>query len=86
MKRLLAASAVPSEAEANSTSVDDWRLERLLNRLPKTCSINGSLRAAAIRPLAQNSNGSTANSWRHALVSADCGVVDATNRLGAARR
>jgi hypothetical protein len=35
MKRLLAASAVPKEAEANSTSVDDWRLERLLNRLPK---------------------------------------------------
>jgi hypothetical protein len=35
MKRLLAASAAPNEAEANSTSVDDWRLERLLNRLPK---------------------------------------------------
>ena len=35
MKRLFAASAVPNEVEANSTSVDDWRLERLLNRLPK---------------------------------------------------
>ena len=33
MKR--AASAVPNEVEANSTNVDDWRLERLLNRLPK---------------------------------------------------
>jgi hypothetical protein len=35
MKRLLAASAAPNEAEANATGVDDWRLERLLNRLPK---------------------------------------------------
>jgi len=35
MKRLFAASAVPNEAEANATSFDDWRLERLLNRLPK---------------------------------------------------
>jgi hypothetical protein len=35
MKRFLAASAVPNEAEANATSVDDWRLERLLSRLPK---------------------------------------------------
>jgi hypothetical protein len=35
MKRLFAASAVPNEVEANATSVDDWRLERLLNRLPK---------------------------------------------------
>jgi len=34
MKRLFAAS-VPNEVEANSTSVDDWRLERLLIRLPK---------------------------------------------------
>jgi len=33
MKR--AASAVPNEVGANSTNVDDWRLERLLNRLPK---------------------------------------------------
>jgi len=35
MKRLSAASAVPNEVEANSTSVDDWRLERLINRFPK---------------------------------------------------
>ncbi len=35
MKRSFASSAVPIEAEANATSVDDWRLERLLNRLPK---------------------------------------------------
>ena len=34
MKRLLAASAAPNEAEANATGVDDWRLERLINRLP----------------------------------------------------
>ena len=33
MKR--AASAIPSEVGANSTNVDDWRLERLLDRLPK---------------------------------------------------
>jgi hypothetical protein len=33
MKGLTAASAVPNELEANS--IDDWRLERLLNRLPK---------------------------------------------------
>jgi hypothetical protein len=26
---------VPNEVEANATGVDDWRLERLLNRLPK---------------------------------------------------
>jgi hypothetical protein len=86
MKRLFAASAVPNEVEANATSVDDWRLERLLKSVAKTCSLNGSLRAAAIRPLAQDSNGSTANSWRHALVSPDCWVVDASNRLGAASR
>jgi hypothetical protein len=37
MKRLFAASAVPNEVAANAT--DDWRLERLLNRLPKrVCS------------------------------------------------
>ena len=35
MKRFLAASAVPNEGEANSTNVDDWRLERLIDRLPK---------------------------------------------------
>jgi hypothetical protein len=35
MKRLFAAPAVSNEVEANATSVDDWRLERLLNRLPK---------------------------------------------------
>jgi hypothetical protein len=35
MKRLPASSAVANEVEANSTSIDDWRLERLLNRLPK---------------------------------------------------
>jgi hypothetical protein len=35
MKQLLAASAVANEHDANTTSVDDWRLERLLNRLPK---------------------------------------------------
>ena len=35
MKRLLAAPAVSREPEVNSTSVDDCRLERLLNRLPK---------------------------------------------------
>jgi hypothetical protein len=34
MKRLPASSAVPNDVE-NSTSIDDWRLERLLNRLPK---------------------------------------------------
>jgi hypothetical protein len=37
MKRLFAAPAVPNEVAANAT--DDWRLERLLNRLPKrVCS------------------------------------------------
>ena len=35
MKRLLAAPAVPNGHDANSTSGDDWRLERLINRLPK---------------------------------------------------
>jgi hypothetical protein len=39
MKRLFAASAVPNEVAANATGGDDWRLERLLNRLPKrVCS------------------------------------------------
>src|SRR5215472_14133949 len=35
MKRLLSAPAVLREAEVNLTRVDDCRLERLLNRLPK---------------------------------------------------
>ncbi len=35
MKLLPASSAAPKEVEANSTSIDDWRLERLLNRMPK---------------------------------------------------
>jgi hypothetical protein len=34
MKRLFATSAVPNEVAANVTGGDDWRLERLLNRLP----------------------------------------------------
>jgi hypothetical protein len=34
MKRLFAASAVPNELEANAAG-DDWRLDRLINRLPK---------------------------------------------------
>jgi len=66
MKRLFAASAAPNEAEANAAGVDDRRLERLLNRLPKRVR-SRSLRPAAIRPLAQDSNRSTADSWRHSL-------------------
>jgi hypothetical protein len=35
MKRLFASSAVPNEVPANAASGDDWRIEQLLNRLPK---------------------------------------------------
>jgi hypothetical protein len=80
MKRLFASSAVP-----NAASGDDWRIEQTLKSFAKTYSLNRSLRQAAIRPLGQDSNRSTADSWRHALVSADRWVVDASNRIGAAR-
>ena len=52
----------------------------------KTCSLDRSLRPAAIRPLAQDSNRSAADSWRHALVSADRWAVDASNWIGAVSR
>jgi hypothetical protein len=35
MKRLFASSAVTNEVPANAASGDDWRIEQLLNRLPK---------------------------------------------------
>ena len=35
MKRLCARYAVTNEVQAHATSADDWRLEQLINRLPK---------------------------------------------------
>ena len=35
MKRLSTACAVTNEVRANAMNADDWRLERLINRLPK---------------------------------------------------
>jgi len=35
VKRLSSARSVANEVQAHAVSADDWRLERLLNRLPK---------------------------------------------------
>ena len=35
MKRFFKACALTNEVEANAMRADDWRLERLINRLPK---------------------------------------------------
>jgi hypothetical protein len=35
VKRLSKASAVTNEVQENAMTADDWRLERLINRLPK---------------------------------------------------
>jgi hypothetical protein len=35
VKRLCRACAVPNEVQSAAATADDWRLERLINRLPK---------------------------------------------------
>ena len=86
MKRLFAASAVPNEVAANATGGDDWRLERLLNRLPKrVCSTVRFVRQPSARRL-RIPTGALLTVGGTALVSADRWAVDASNRIGAVSR
>ena len=86
MKRLFAAFAVPNEVAANATGGDDWRLERLLNRLPKrVCSTVRFVRQPAARWL-RIPTGALLTVGGTALVSADRWAVDASNRIGAVSR
>jgi hypothetical protein len=73
-----------NEDTAQTMSADDWRLERLIN--PEPNPLNRAFPSAAIKMLAPDSGGTIAHSWRRTLVFADRWIVDASNRLGAARR